>query len=283
MALGPRREATVPASRSDRRGSRFSSGKGGIACISDAHGPTAGHFMRAVPHWPSHQRATPSARRPLSPAPTRKVLVPTSIKLGLTALIAAILLAGAVSTASAGRLEVSNQRFRVTWSNLEFRGFFAIRCQVTLEGSFHERTIVKSEGILLGAITRINISEEGCFQGRIRPVQPPPWHLTYEGFTEALPRIRTLRILLSRFQFQATEPMGTPRCKYGTAVDNITFSALINGGLEITNFQPLSGRNIAHLLDGPIACPADGTLVASNADGVVTLLNTTTRITVRLI
>jgi len=77
--------------------------------------------------------------------------------------------------------------------------------------------------------------------------------------------------------------MGTPRCKYGTAVDNITFSALINGGLEITNFQPLSGRNIAHLLDGPIACPADGTLVASNADGVVTLLNTTTRITVRLI
>jgi len=206
----------------------------------------------------------------------------TYIKLGLTALIAAMLLASAVSTAAARNLEFSTLRFRVTWSNLEFQtGSLRIRCQITLEGSFHSRTIAKVERLLIGAITRINIKEEICVEGRVRPAQAPPWHLTYEGFTGTLPSIVTVRFLLQRFQF-LTEVAGV-NCKFGTAVDNLTFSGLLNGAMEWTNLVPLTGRNIAHLLEGSLLCPTQGTLVASNQDGVVTFLETALRIRIRLI
>jgi len=208
----------------------------------------------------------------------------THIKVGLTALVSALLLASALTTASARNLEVSNQRFRVTWSAIEFRNefLFVVRCRVTFEGSFHSRTIPKVDRLLIGSITRIAIKEESCGGGTIRPVQPPPWHVTYEGFTGRLPNIETLRLLLQRFQFQITV-LGII-CKYGTAVDNLTFSAVMNAAAELTNLVPLTGRNIAHMLEGDVRqCPATATLIASNQDGIVTLLNTTTRIMVRLI
>jgi hypothetical protein len=205
-----------------------------------------------------------------------------TIKLGLSALLAAMLLASALSTASARNLEISNQRFRVRWSSIEFRSSLVTeRCQITLEGSFHSRTFAKIARTLLGAITRIDVFESRCTNGIMRAEKPPPWHVTYEGFTGLLPSIATIRLLLQRFQF-LIETFGT-RCKYGTSTDNLTFSEVLNAAGEITNAVPLRERNIANLLEGPGLCPASLTFASAGEDGVVTLLNSTARITIRLI
>jgi len=207
----------------------------------------------------------------------------TSIRLGLTALITAMLLASALSTASARNLSLSNQSFRVTWSRLEFEGgILSFRCQLTLEGSFHSRTIPKVERLLIGSITRITIKEESCEGGvRMSVAKAPPWHITYEGFTGRLPNIGTIRPLMQRFQFNIILLGAT--CRYGTATDNLTYSAILNAAGEVTNLVPLTGRDIAHLLNGSEICPPELAFAGSATDGRVTLLNSTTRIRVTLI
>jgi hypothetical protein len=210
-----------------------------------------------------------------------------SAKLGLAALAAALLLSAAVSTASAGRLSVSNQNLRVTWSRLEFQApsrSVTVRCQVTLEGSFHSRTITKTPGTLIGALTRINVKTETCTGGRAQPSRPAPWHVTYEGFTGTLPNITSVRLLLARFQFDIIAIGVT--CRMGTATDNVTGSAALNATGEVTSLAPVGGRNTANLLEGPgggefFGCPSSGVLVGT--EGVVTVLNSTTRIRVTLI
>jgi hypothetical protein len=207
-----------------------------------------------------------------------------SAKLGLTALMAALLLASALTTASARNLEISNQRFRVTWSRLEFQSsVITLRCPVTLEGSFHSRTIPKVERLLIGGITRFDIKKDSCTNGRVLAEEEHlAWHVTYEGFTGTLPAISSARLLLSRFLFWI-EVM-TRRCIYGTRTDNITLSAAVNAGGEVTTLTPVAGRNVANLLEGPpgefLGCPSTVTL---SGEGTVTLLNSTTRIRIRLI
>ena len=210
-----------------------------------------------------------------------------STKLGLTALAAALLLSVAVSAASARNLSVSNQNIRVAWSRLEFQSrdrSITVRCRITLEGSFHARTIAKVARTLIGALTRIAMHRESCTGGQALPSRPPPWHLTYEGFTGTLPAISSVRLLMARFQFDIIA-VGN-RCFFGTATDNITFSAALNAAGEVTSLAPVSGRNTANLLEGPgggefFGCPSSGVLVGT--EGVVTVLNSTTRIRVTLI
>jgi len=206
----------------------------------------------------------------------------TYIKLGLTALIAAMLLASALSIASARNLEFSNLHFRVEWSRMEFRSaLVTIRCQLTLEGSFRSRTIPKIERLWIANITRINIHEPSCTNGRVTPGGTPPWRLTYENFAGRLPRITQLGLLLQRFQF-LIEALGI-NCTYGTETDSITFSAILLREEQITNLQPRVGSNIANLREGGGLCPSTGTLEANAEDGEVTLLNSSTTVVVRLI
>jgi len=205
-----------------------------------------------------------------------------SWKLGATALMATFLLASAVGTASAGRLSVSSQRFRVAWSRLEFQSEVAtVRCPVTLEGSFHSATIAKIARLLIGAVTRVNIREASCQEGSASINNATlPWHVTYESFSGTLPNISAVNLLLSRFLF-TVELIGVA-CTYGTSTDNITGAAAVAGG-EITELRPVAGRNTAHRLSGSIFCPATGNLVSAAGDGRVTVLNSTTRIRVTLI
>ena len=206
----------------------------------------------------------------------------TSIKLGLTTLMAATLLASALTTASARNLSFSNQQLRVTWSRLEFRSaLVTVRCQVTLEGSFHARTFLKVARTWMGNITRISFKEETCTGGRASPDRAPPWRITYESFAGTLPSITRLHLLLEDFRF-LTESAGV-MCRYGTATDRLSFSATVNGAREITNLVPIAGRNTVSLQEGEVFCPSRGTVEANAEDGIVTLLNTATRIRVTLI
>ncbi len=139
----------------------------------------------------------------------------TSVKLCFTALTAALLLASAIATTSARNLSVSNQQFRVTWQELEFAiEIVTIICHVTLEGSFHYRTIVKRERTLIGYITQVAVRRP-CRNGEAwaangREAHPRlgvlantlPWHVTYEGFAGTLPCITSIFLLLRGARFK---------------------------------------------------------------------------------
>lgn len=205
----------------------------------------------------------------------------TIARFGLVVPVAVLLLASGLSAASARNFELSTQRIRVTWSRLEFgTSLFTLRCQATLEGSFHSRTVAKVAGTLIGAITRVNIKSESC--GEIRTaVRALPWHITYEGFTGTLPNIASVRLLLLRFLLDFIVFGLT--CSYGTATDNLTFSAALNAAREVTELSPVVGRNRGHLLAGGEFCPGELSLVSAGGDGLVRELNTTTRVSVTLI
>ena len=199
----------------------------------------------------------------------------------LAAIVASsLLLAFAITTASARSLSVSNQNIRVTWSSLEFSGAVTLRCRVTLEGSFHSRTIVKVARTLIGAITRANVDEANCTNANFRPRNETlPWHLTYEGFAGTLPNITAIFLLISRFRFNFVFP-GLCTGDYGIATDNITGRANLNASREVTELEPVSGRSRATLTSGSVFCPASFTFTGR---GTVTLLGTTTRIRITLI
>jgi len=92
-----------------------------------------------------------------------------------------MILALAVSGTSARNLSVTEQSLRVVWTPIEFvAGGRSARCNLTLEGSFHYRTIVKREGALSGFITRaiLNTSSGGSATVLTNTL---PWHLTYNA------------------------------------------------------------------------------------------------------
>ena len=68
------------------------------------------------------------------------------------------LLALLATAAPARNLSTSNQNVRVTWQELDFAtSVSTITCSLTLEGSFHYRTIVKRERTLIGYITQVAV------------------------------------------------------------------------------------------------------------------------------
>src|SRR5215207_8133225 len=219
-----------------------------------------------------------------------------SVKLILTALAASLLLAAVVSTASAASLSTSNQNIRATWTSLEFEGTgtgLFIRCQVTLEGSFHSRTIAKVARSLISAITKGQVKQETCTNGRgatfngverYNGTTSPntlPWHLTYESFTGTLPAIATVSVLLQRFRFGITVA-GLCTGQFGSETDRITAAASLSAEGNINALTPTEGRNSASLIrrDAGLACPAVGLMRSA---GSVMLLGNTTPIRITLI
>jgi hypothetical protein len=82
----------------------------------------------------------------------------------VTSLAAAFVLAAFVATASAQRFETSNQGIRATFAELRFGTIEEIegRCPVTVEGTFHSRTIAKNGESLVGYITRGILNRSAC-------------------------------------------------------------------------------------------------------------------------
>jgi hypothetical protein len=218
-----------------------------------------------------------------------------SVKLLFTALAASLLLGSVVSNASAGNLSVSNSNLRATFASLEFNGegLAIIRCPVTLEGSFHSRTIPKVERLLIGAVTSAVVKQASCTNGvgsafngterynGITPANTLPWHVTYESFSGTLPTPSAVNILFSRFRFGLRDNAGFCTGQYGSATDNITAAGNLGAGGAITSLIPIDGRNTASLIrrDAGIACP-NGRM---RGTGSVMLLGSTTLISVTLI
>jgi hypothetical protein len=124
-------------------------------------------------------------------------------------LTVAIALAAAVNTATARRIEVSEQHFLVLFRELTFEAAGnQLVCSVNIEGSFHSRTISKVSGQLIGYITEAIVNGHPCIRNNLwllngienpqnaGAVQTLPWHILYLNFRGELPRITEIELKL---------------------------------------------------------------------------------------
>jgi hypothetical protein len=158
-------------------------------------------------------------------------------KLALTGLAASMFLALAVSSTSARNLRVTERSLRVVWMPIEFLAAGkTARCNLTLEGSFHYRTIVKREGALSGFITRAILNT--CSGGSATVLTNTlPWHLTYNGFTGTLPNITGVSISIIGVSFLA-RPEGSIACLARSTAENpVRAIANIGAGGSVTGLR----------------------------------------------
>jgi len=135
-----------------------------------------------------------------------------SSRLLLSCALVTIAFAAMVHGASARELTFSSQSIRAVWAPVfvivPMSPAAEFRCLMTLEGSFHSRTIGKAPGNLIGYITRaiagpcggegqmwVHNGTERVLGGEA-PATSLPWHMKYLGFTGTLPAISEVRILL---------------------------------------------------------------------------------------
>lgn len=143
-------------------------------------------------------------------------------KLILTSLAAALLLAIAVSSASANKISVSHGNlFRIEWSSIELwaAGIAVVRCALTLEGSFHSTTLPKIERVLVGHITRASIKNDPCITGSVTILtETLPWHIQYRGFRGELPNISSAVSAVSGFGYRLNNAIN--RCLARTTAES---------------------------------------------------------------
>jgi hypothetical protein len=202
-------------------------------------------------------------------------------RLGLCSLAATILLGALVGTASAQRFEISNQGIRATFPALRFAERLAgggpeARCPVTLEGTFHSRTIAKVLESLIGYLTRSIINRPRCtFIGGVMDVDLKefslPWHIRYDGFIGTLPRIELMgmRFILLEFNLRIVTT-----CEYRSSVRNPA-RLLFRRNLTTGQVNELVANNSATIpwIGGEVLCPGS---VILEGEGAVRLLGSGT-------
>jgi len=217
--------------------------------------------------------------------------MPSAARGAVLVLTAALLLATGI--ASAGRLSLSSQTMRATWARFEWVSEFGtIRCPLTLEGSFHSRTIAKVARALIGAVTRAAFNQEACASGSMaafngsesyngtRPANTLPWHLSYESFSGSLPIISSLNLLFSRFRFGLTLP-AVFTCQYGTTTDNLSLRISSERAGALTELAWVAGSDQITLFRRDSGfCPGTWRFLTP---APVTELGTTARLTLTLI
>lgn len=193
----------------------------------------------------------------------------------LLAAVTMVVLASAID-ANAGRLSVTSQSFRITWLSISFRSAFGTEtCPLTLEGSFHARTLPKTTNALLGYITRAALPSGQCSVGAATLLQETlPWHMRYSTFTGTLPDIESISVKLVGM---------------GIRVSEIFFSCLTTTEgtnpliLQMTREAggTMTGVRVSAVSSIP-GC-SGGLAAESPASGFLTVLGATTRVTLTLI
>lgn len=171
----------------------------------------------------------------------------SSLLLGLATALA---LAAAIGTASARRFEISSQGIRATWMEftLTDTSLFKSVCPITIEGSFHSRTISKVSGQLVGYITTAVTNKERCRpefrfaslwfdEGGIANL---PWHIRYDSFTGTLPAINAIRLQLVGMgvKFEGTT------CEYLSSAASPAYIRFLLEGGRVTNVVWEEGTRI---------------------------------------
>jgi hypothetical protein len=222
-----------------------------------------------------------SLHRP--PSQTRKHTMRNSTKLVLAGLSAALLLSLAVGSASARRIETSERGFLVRFSELSFNAAGnRVSCPVTLEGSFHSRTLSKVSGQLIGYITQAQVpsTEPPCVEGTATALTTTlPWHIQYNSFAGRLPTISRIRITLVGARFQV-HPRNSVTCLAGTTQANPSAGDInVEAGGGATTLRALPEFTIP--LEGFCGIAGNGNFEGTGE--IFTLVTPQVRITVRLV
>ncbi len=194
-----------------------------------------------------------------------------STRLLLGALSATVILAVAVGAASARRIELSEQHFLAAWTELIFEeGGARVNCEVTLEGSFHSRTLSKVCGQLIGYITEAIVhhpckTPEGWALngteviGGVTVRQTLPWHILFISFSGTLPRITSIRVSLRNASF-LVENFGVS-CLYRTSETEPAFGNIgVEAGGAVTGLESDETARIRKT-SGGLLCPGTGRLI----------------------
>ena len=192
-------------------------------------------------------------------------------KLLLAGLAAALALSTATGAASAGKLSVNAQRLRIGWTPITILTSTAfIRCNATLEQSFHSGTIHKTVGALGGfaylAEWRV------CSGGNVRiRFITLPWHVRYLSFTGTLPSITGLRYGLVNLGLEV-ETGGVTCSLTSTAARPAVFIANVGAGGEVRSVRADETARIP--LEGEFLCLFAGEASLSGS-GTATRAGTT--------
>ena len=150
---------------------------------------------------------------------------------------AAVVLALTVS-ASAHRLTGPGV-FRTSWligHLLILRnGAHAISCPVTIEGTYHSRTIAKVSGALIGHVTNAFVGAPStCLLGSLTVRRETlPWHVRYDSFAGTLPNIASIKQQLVGARFGVTE--GAATCDILTSAARPLYITYVRGATDVSS------------------------------------------------
>jgi hypothetical protein len=204
----------------------------------------------------------------------------------MMAIAAAAVFAAATTTAAANRIEISNQGTRTVFRELVLGqiggGGNTMTCPVTLEGTFHSRTITKVSGGLVGYVTRARVQEAACRgsanipNAKVAVLQETlPWHIDYLSFIGSLPNFSPVLGMLN-VSFRIFElPLGATCLYRGTTKGIFERAAGGEGRMRADETFGISKAS------GSVLCPNPGSFVGTSE--TVTLLGTSTPIILRLI
>jgi hypothetical protein len=204
----------------------------------------------------------------------------TRSKLALMGLGATLLMAFAVSSVSARTLSSSSGNMRVTFQNLELiaEEIATTTCNVTLEGTLHSRTIVKSTATLIGNITRVDTAN--C-NNTVRILRETlPWNIRYLYFSGRLPNITLIGVNVLRTNF-LVETLG-----FGCLAREATIPANFIRNTATGEIREVNVPTTGVPLTGGLTifgCPSSTGSFRSGVNGNATVLGAATRITVTLI
>jgi len=131
----------------------------------------------------------------------------------LVAFVGALVLLGALAGSSFARnFSATETRMTATFSRVEFSGGFGTtRCNVTVSGILHSRTVPKVLESLVGLVTEASVG--GCETGSATILTATlPWHVRYSGFTGTLPNITSIIVKSPGVAFQIREPVFGVTC-----------------------------------------------------------------------
>ena len=213
----------------------------------------------------------------------------TRSKILLATLSATSILATAAGIASGRNFSISEQGFVAIWRPLEVTGLgglIRVRCNVTLKGSFHYRTLAKTRSLIgyvtEAALTRpCTFSEAWILNGRevLEGAPTPntlPWHMAYNAFTGILPGIAGVRLAFIGIGILIRGIFG--RCLWAaTAASPMFTTTNLNTATGAASSMSFGSEAPIPLREGE-GCPASATfsgttssLTPGSGEGTITL------------
>jgi hypothetical protein len=156
-------------------------------------------------------------------------------KLPLVALAAFFLMA---PSAAARRIAASEGRMLQIWRSLKFEGGLGqpLTCPVTLEGTFHSRTLSKVSGQLIGSVTETVADGPHCTNGSATVKRETlPWHLQFNSFAGTLPSITQLKFQIIGSSFRVET--GVISCEATTTQTNPAFGTITVSAGAMTSIR----------------------------------------------